>query len=337
MSETMTPTTPNPVRGRRWKTPVFVVGFLLLAIGVWQRESLVLWYRAERLERATADDKPEWAKRIGEMGPSAGSTLVRLFRSDDPATCKAARDGFELLWKNLADQPLELQQLAITFLDGDARFSTPGRATAIELLPLVVSANPNEFLQKSKAMLTSALRSDSVDVRIEAIAVCMRSELNAMDLILPAMNDPSADVRRVAILALGPIRDQVAPVITDDELLYWLHDKDNEVRRLCEMSLRGRGRTPRDIYLGRLYTSPDANTRQKLLIELAEEEELNIAVWLERLTNDKDPAVRAGAIRVAADRQTDLISRLTQMGKTDPDATVRRIAAYYSNKMTKPR
>lgn len=337
MTEAIPPVNPTVKPKRRWKTPVLVCAFLLLVLGVWQREAMLLWYRSARLERASANDKAEWAKAIAETGPSAANTLTRLFRSDDEATCKAARDGFEILWKNTATQPELQQQLATNLLEAESRFSTPGRAAAMDLLPAVVAVNPGELQQKAKTMLLNALRSDSVDVRIEAIAVCMRPELNAMELILPTLNDTSSDVRRVAMLALGPIRDQATPLITDDELLFWLHDKDAEVRRLCEMSLRGRGRTPRDIYLGRLYTSPDASTRQKLLIELAEEEDLNITLWLERLTNDKDPAVRAGAIRVAADRQTDLTNRLLQISKTDPDATVRRIATYYSSKMPKTR
>jgi SAM-dependent methyltransferase len=73
------------------------------------------------------------------------------------------------------------------------------------------------------------LQSESVDVRLQAIGICLKPELDASELILPLLNDPSADVRRTAIMTLGPARDR-APLITDDELLNWLHDKDPEVR-----------------------------------------------------------------------------------------------------------
>jgi hypothetical protein len=99
------------------------------------------------------------------------------------------------------------------------------------------------------------------------------------------------------------------------------------------MGLRSRGRSPRDIRLGRRYTAPDAAERQKLLIDLADEEELDVTVWLDRLTADPDPAVRAGAARVAADRRADHGARLEQMSQSDPDTTVRRIAGYYHKKM----
>jgi hypothetical protein len=112
-----------------------------------------------------------------------------------------------------------------------------------------------------------------------------------------------------------------------------LHDPDAEVRELCEMSLRSRGRSPRDIHLGRRYTAPNPAERQKLLIDLADEEELDVTVWLDRLTADPDPAVRAGAARLAVERNADLRDRLEQMSRSDPDRTVRRIAAYYRQKM----
>src|SRR5262249_58243732 len=111
------------------------------------------------------------------------------------------------------------------------------------------------------------------------------------------------EVRRAAVLALSPPRDSGRPAVSDDDLLRCLHDSDPEVRRLCEMGLRSRGRSPRDIRLGRRYTAPDAAERQKLLIDLADEEELDVTVWLDRLTGDPDPAVRARAARGAAVQQ----------------------------------
>jgi hypothetical protein len=99
------------------------------------------------------------------------------------------------------------------------------------------------------------------------------------------------------------------------------------------MGLRSRGRTARDIHLGRRYTAPDPAERQKLLLDLADEEGLDVTVWLDRLTADPDPAVRAGAARMAVERRADLGDRIEQMSKSDPDGTVRRIADYYRKKM----
>lgn len=327
---------PPPRRRNKWLARIGLAGLLLAALAVWQRERLYVSYCAERLERASAEQKSEWAGMLAACGPAAGPTLVGLLRSDDPAVCQAAREGFETLWKACPDGDAARPELAAAFFAGEPRFSTPGRAAGLDLLPALVAGKTDALAEKAAAMIATAAKSDSVDVRVQAIATCMQPGLDAVELILPLLNDPSPEVRRAAILALGPPRDRPA-VLTDDELLNWLHDRDPDVRRMCEMSLRSRGRTPRDIHLGRLYTSPEPSVRQKLLLELAEEEDLDVTVWLERLTGDADPAVRAGAVRVAADRRAGLLARLTQMGKADPDATVRRIAAYYSQKLATPK
>ncbi|WP_193789067.1 HEAT repeat domain-containing protein, partial [Zavarzinella formosa] len=305
---TVPQTTPVPApRSRgKWLGRAGLLALLLVAAGVWQRERVYVWYCAERLERASAEHKNEWAEKLAGCGPTAGPTLVSLLRSDDQATCQAAREGFDVLWKSIPDGDAARTQLTAGFFETEPRFSTPGRAAGLDLLPALTAGKTDGVIEKAKGMINTAIRSESVDVRILAIAACMRPTLDAVELALPLMNDSSADVRRAAILALGPARDR-EPIITDDELLNWLHDRDGEVRRLCEMSLRSRGRSQRDIHLGRLYTSPEPSVRQKLLIELAEEEELDVTVWLERLTNDNDPAVRAGAVRVAADRRAALL------------------------------
>ena len=333
-NQPQTPSVPGPSARPRmgWRAPAGLAALVLVAGGVWQRERGYVWYCATRLERAPTDQKADWAASIASRGSVAAPTLLGLLRSDDPAVCQAARDGFDLLWKATPEGDATRSQLVSDFFEAEPRFSTPGRAAGLDLLPSLLVSQPTVIIDKARGMVNAAIKSESVDVRLQAIGLCQRPELDAAELILPLLNDSSNDVRRSAILALGPASDR-APLINDDELLNWLHDKDPEVRKLCERSLRSRGRSPRDIHLGRLYTSPEPSVRQKLLLELADEEELDVTVWLERLTNDNDPAVRAGAVRVAADRRAGLLNRLTQMGKSDPDATVRRIAAYYSKKL----
>jgi len=317
-------------RALRWTTPVLL---LAVAAGVWQRERLWVWYCAERLERAADDRRGEWADKLAAVGEPAVPTLLGLFRHDDPGVCLAARGGIEHL---IADWPKDdPRRLAFArqFADAEPRFSTPGRSAALDLLPAVLACGDEEVAKKAKGMIATAAKSESVDLRIQAVATALRPEVDALDSIVPLLNDPEVEVRRAAVLALGPIRDGAMAVVTDEELLHCLHDADPEVRRLCEMGLRSRGRSPRDIYLGRRYTAPDPAERQKLLLDLADEDNLDVTVWLERLTNDADPAVRAGAARVAVERRADLHDRLEQMSKSDPDGTVRRIADYYRKKM----
>jgi hypothetical protein len=310
---------------------------LAVAAGLWQRERLWVWYCAERLERAADDDRGAWADKLGAAGEPAVPTLLTLLRHDEPGVCLAATGGLDRMTAGWAkDDPRRLG-FARAFVDAQPRFSTPGRAAALELLPAVLACGDPDVAQQAKGMVATAAKSESVDLRVQAVAAALRPGIDALDAIVPLIGDPDVGVRRAAVLALGPVRDGATPVLRDDDLLRCLHDADAEVRRLGEMSLRSRGRTPRDIQLGRRYTAPDPAERQKLLIDLSDEEGLDVTVWLGRLTADPDPAVRAGAARVAVARRADLRGRLEEMSRSDPDGTVRRIADYYWKKMVASR
>jgi hypothetical protein len=323
-----TPAPPARGRGRRllrWALPALT---LTVVAGVWQRERLWVWYCAERLERADDTARGDWGQKLAACGEPAVPTLLGLLRHDEPGVCAAAKDALGSIagtWP--ADDPRR-PEFAAQFFDAEPRFSTPGRAAALDLLPGLLTPRTAEAVEKARGMIATAARSESVEVRIQAIATALRPEVDAVPAIVPLLADPVADVRRAAIVAVGPVREGRAAV-ADDELLRCLHDADGEVRYLCEMSLRARGRSPRDIRLGRRYTAPDPAERQKLLLDLAEEDELDVSVWLDRLTADADPAVRAGVARLAYTRNVDLGSRLDQLSRTDPDPTVRRVASYY--------
>ena len=326
------PAAPRPGIARRvlrWLLPVLVLG---AAAGVWQRERIWIWYCAERLERAAEDGRAAWGDRLAAAGEPAVPALLALLRYDDPQVCGAAKSAMEKLAGGWANDDPRRPRFAVRFVDAEPRFSTPGRAAALELLPIVLAAADAEVAQKAKAMVATAAKSESVDVRVQAVAAALRPEVDGLEMVVPLIADPAVEVRRAAVLALGPARDG-RQALADDDLLRCLHDPDEEVRQLCEMGLRSRGRSPREIRLGRRYTAPDPAERQKLLIDLTEEDELDVTVWLDRLTADPDPAVRAGAARLAVERNADLRERLDQMSRTDPDGTVRRIASYYSRKM----
>jgi HEAT repeat protein len=306
---------------------------LAVAVGLWQRERLWVWYCAERLERAADDRRGEWAEHLAAAGEPAIPTLLQLLRHDDPGVCLAAKSAIDTVTANWPKDDARRLTFAQRFVEAEPRFSTPGRGAALELLPSVMACGDAEVATKVKGMVATAAKSQSIDVRVQAVAAALRPEVDALEMIVPLIADPDVVVRRAAVVALGAVRDGATTVLGDDELLRCLHDSDPEVRQLCELGLRSRGRTPGDIRLGKRYTAPNAAERQKLLIDLADEDDLDVTVWLERLTADPDPAVRAGAARVAFDRRADLRDRLAQMSKSDPDGTVRRIAGYYSQKL----
>lgn len=327
--------TPVPRRGiagriARWFVLLVVIGTV---VGIWQRERLWIWYCAERLERASGDERLVWAEELTACGEPAVPTLLRMLRHDNPEVCAMARGTLQSILSHWTKDDDRLLAFAKLFVEEEPRFSTPGRAAALDLLPAVLAPNDQTIAARVKDIVLATTKSESFDVRVQAIAAAMRPEINCLDAIVGLVDDTAAEVRRAAVLAIGPIRDGSKTILADDSLLRCLHDQDEEVRRLAEMSLKSRGRTPRDIRLGRRYAAPDPAERQKLLIDLAFEEELDVSVWLERLTNDADPSVRAGAARVAAEKRADLGDRLGQMSKSDPDATVRRIAEFYRQKL----
>lgn len=324
---------PAPLKARRrWGRWLALGMVVLVLVGVWQRERLWIAYCAERLERASDDDRAAWADRLAASGEPAIPVLLDCFRHDDPSICMAGRHGLETLLNEYAEGDPRLSLMAEQLKAAEPRFSTPGRSVAMELLPPMLAKRATGMLELAHAMIQTATKSESVDVRVQAIAMAMRPEIDALANVVPLLGDSAVEVRRAAILALGPLGRPDRVAATDDDLVRLLHDPDGEVRRLCEMSLRSRGRSPRDIRLAKRYAAPHAAERQKLLLDLADDEERDVSVWLERLTTDSDPAVRAGALRVAAERQVDLTTRMEQMQQNDPDGTVRRIASYYHTK-----
>jgi hypothetical protein len=149
--------------------------------------------------------------------------------------------------------------------------------------------------------------------------------------VAPLLDDPAAEVRRAAMLAVGPAPEGAHPVVGDEELFRWLHDPDLEVRNLCEAALATRGLDEVQVQLARQLTSPDAADRLRLLVDLqrAGDAVKDPGPWLERLSRDPDPAVRLGAARVAFERRLVFAGWLDRMAEADPDPTVRRWAGYY--------
>ena len=143
-NQPQTPSVPGPSARPRmgWRAPAGLAALVLVAGGVWQRERGYVWYCATRLERAPTDQKADWAASIASRGSVAAPTLLGLLRSDDPAVCQAARDGFDLLWKATPEGDATRSQLVSDFFEAEPRFSTPGRAAGLDLLPSLLVSQP---------------------------------------------------------------------------------------------------------------------------------------------------------------------------------------------------
>ena len=189
-------------------------------------------------------------------------------------------------------------------------------------------ARPNgiEAVSPGRALARACLGHADPATRVLAVRLALYPGMDLLEDIVPLLADPSAEVRRAAVLVVGPAEQAVR----DEALLPCLHDPDTEVRRLSELALRGRGLRPEHVKLGRTLTDPDPTVRLQVLDLLRRTPELDAGIWLRRLSHDPSPAVRAAAMRAMCQQTTvDLTDRIDQMARDDPSPTVCLLARYY--------
>jgi hypothetical protein len=167
-------------------------------------------------------------------------------------------------------------------------------------------------------------------VRVSSVRLLTRDGLRQDKELLakavPLLHDPECLVRRVALLALAAETE----IVREDTLMTLLHDPDAEVQYLCEQALRLRNLTDDGIAVARLITAQDPSERLRVLHILRQMPEVNYGEWLQRLSQDASPAVRAAAVRAVGENPAvDLSDRLREMAEDDPSETVRINAQYY--------
>jgi hypothetical protein len=189
-----------------------------------------------------------------------------------------------------------------------------------------------EALGAAREAVRAALRGEAAANRLRAVQLALQPGMDLLEDVVALLGDPEPEVRRAAMLAVGPA-DQV---VRDEGLLPSLHDPDADVRRLCEAALRGRGLKPEHLRLGRALTDPRPAVRLLVLDLLGDPEvrDLDRGLWLRRLSHDPSPHVRFAAMRAASETGlADLADRLEQMGRSDPSPTVSRWAPFYLRRM----
>jgi HEAT repeat protein len=163
-------------------------------------------------------------------------------------------------------------------------------------------------------------------VRLHGIRLALRPGVELLEPVAGLLGDHSVEVRRAAILAVGP----ADKAVLDETLLPCLRDPDPEVRRLCEAALRGRGLNDDHLRLSRLLIDPQPAVRLQVLDHLGRTTDLEPGIWLRRLSHDPAPSVRAAAARVMGQQHLlDLTDRLDQMARSDPSPSVSYLAQFY--------
>ncbi len=206
------------------------------------------------------------------------------------------------------------------------------RGVALDLATALMSRpDATDVIGSCRDLALACLADEKAENRGQALQLALLPGMDLQQQALPLLRDPAAEVRRMAMIVVGPAQN----VLSTDDLLHWLHDPDAEVRRLCEVSLSSRRMPQEHIRLGRTLTDPDHHVRLKVLDELREPaaRDIDAGIWLRYLTHDPKESVRVAAVRAAVEQRfstpVDLRDRLEQMAHADPSPAVRQEAGHY--------
>jgi hypothetical protein len=318
-------------RGRTWAWRVGAA-ILILAVAAgayagWNWSGLSARHADYRLRTAGSDDeRAAAAARLVALGDAGAPFLVGTLRGDDPECCRAVAAA---VLDRLAADPGS--PCARPLLDGLTTFSEPGKVAALEFVPALLKSPYPDAAARCRDAVRVGLAAATPDGKVRAVRLALRPEIGVKADVVPLLNDPDADVRRAAMLAVGPADESVATVIDDESLFRWLHDPDDDVRDLCRSALRTRGLDAEQVLLARQLTHPDPAERLRLLLDLhgAGDVIRDPGPWLERLSRDSDPAVRLGAARVGCECRLTFTGWMDRLADRDTDPTVRHWASYY--------
>lgn len=331
-------------RRKRLRWAAGGLALVLAAAGAWAGmnwSGLRVKYTAYRFEKATTDeDRARFGDQLAAAGDLGLPRLIGYVKAGDPA-CRTAAAGAIDRYLNALP---EGDPRAITFCGqlfaAVVGAKEPEQRALLDLLPTVLKRTGAAHALTCRAIVANGLAMPAADARLLAVRLAMHPELRMRADLVPLLAAPEAEVRRAALFAIGPATDD-EPVIGDEDLFRWLHDPDGGVRAVCHDALVSRGRTETEISLGRRLCDPDPNERLKLLLDLRYDDEVaDPEPWLERLGRDPEPAVRAGAARVAAEsaaeRRQAVPVWVGRLADADPDPTVRRVAGFYRLRPTDP-
>lgn len=186
------------------------------------------------------------------------------------------------------------------------------------------------LLKQSKSLVIVGTKSDQETIRLAAIRLAVLPGLQLHEHLIPLVSgpvtDPSIEVRQLVLLALG----EHEKLLSTDDLCKYLNDPDREVRTITERILQVRGLTQNQIKLARLMHDQNAVSRAELPGLVMGTPEIDSYQWMERLSKDPAPVVRAAAARaIGSSSDQRMSSLLRALSVQDQDQTVQQIARYY--------
>ena len=136
---------------------------------------------------------------------------------------------------------------------------------------------------------------------------------------------------QLALLALG----EHEKLLSTDDLCNYLNDSDKEVRSATERILMVRGLSQKQIKLAKMMNDQNPISRAELPELVLGTPEVDSLQWMERLTRDPSPAVRAATARaLGSSSDSRLGSLLIKISEQDKDQTVQQIARFYTKHLS---
>jgi hypothetical protein len=325
-----------PLAGKR-KWLVRGVMLFLVAVGClagMNTTFLKAQYAAYRLGAATTDEERSGAaNQLAALGTPGLTKLIDFIQSGNDSCRTTAASSLDTYLAAMPDGDPQAIPVAGQMLDAFSRMDDAGRKIMLRLLPNILKRTGNTYAAKCREAIAAGLKTPDTETRVLAIRLALHPDVKLRAELLPLLTDPDPRVRGAALFGVAATTDG-EQAIADEDLFHWLHDPDEGVRKVCYDALVSRDRSETEINLARRLSNPDASERLKLLYDLRYEDDvLDPEPWLERLSRDREPALRAGATRVVleviAERKSRVPVWVARVSENDPDPTVRRIAGYF--------
>lgn len=342
---------------------------LLLAVLGWGWRPALVWYCVHGLSSCEDKEQDKWLRRLEWLGERALPALVQRLQAPEEQVCRKVTAALLRLARSWGPADGRCQELANSLCSHFSQFSPAGRqaafswflslpedalssgplsvraadlvcqaaaceeagvcAPALELVSRLGPQQPVASWQEAvHRLLCRGLQAAETLARLRAVQLLLQPAFCREPALLsratPLLRDAQPVVRRAALLLVGAQPE----IVSVEELLPLLHDPQAELRRLCETALRSRGLADEQIELARLVSDPRPAARLQVFYHLPTVQ-VDPAVWLQRLSQDPAPAVRAAALRAASLAGLDLGARLRQIAVSDPSPTVRQLAGYY--------
>lgn len=288
-------------------------------------------YAGQKLAAAPADEeRTRWADSLAALGTPGFDQLLGFVKSGDAPTRAAAVGALDWHLAAMPDGDARAVTISGAVLAAFPAASDDGKRAILQLVPTILKRTGGTHADRCRVVIVEGLKMPDLDSRLLAVRLAIHPDIRLRAELVPLLAAKEPELRGASLFAVAAEGEQA---LGDEELFKWLNDPDPGVRKVCHDALVGRDRSDAEIALGGRLTHTDPRERLKLLLDLRYDDVADPEPWLERLSRDPEPAVRAGAARVvvevASTRRLPCPAWVARVADADPHPTVRVVASYY--------